>query len=314
MSDFAPIDRPPPRGPRTGAIIALFLIAFIAGSLLMAYAMRHLSWFGGTDATTHPVATAKPGTNAAPTSDNMHGASDPVALATREAALAAQLAALETRAATLATDTNAAGSQAARAESILVAAATRRAIDRGQPLGYLEEQLRVRFGASAPGAVSVLIASARQPVTIEALRQKLDELAPDLVVNGSNGWWEGLRQELGHLIVIREAGTPSSNPTERLAGVRKLLDGGQVEAARAEVARLPGADVARDWQHAAQRYVLSHRALDVIENSALVAAIAAPPAPIVTTPMAGTPPATAPSTTEESTPQSAPTAPATPTI
>ncbi|WP_061781103.1 hypothetical protein [Sphingomonas sanguinis] len=309
MSDFAPIDRPPPRGPRTGAIFALLLIAFIAGSLLMAYAMRHLSWFGGTDATTHQVATAKPGTNAAPASDAAHGASDPVALATREAALAAQLAALETRAATLATDTTAAGSQAGRAESILVAAATRRAIDRGQPLGYLEEQLRVRFGATAPSAVSVLIASARQPVTIEGLRQKLDELAPDLVVNGSNGWWEGLRQELGHLIVIREAGTPSSNPTERLANVRKLLDGGQVEAARAEIARLPGADVARGWQHDAQRYVLSHRALDVIENTALVAAIAAPPAPIVTTPMAGTPPATAPSPQEAPTAQNAPTSP-----
>ncbi|WP_294200224.1 hypothetical protein [uncultured Sphingomonas sp.] len=309
MSDFAPIDRPPPRGPRTGAIFALLLIAFIAGSLLMAYAMRHLSWFGGSDATTHQVATAKPGTNATPASDATHGSSDPVALATREAALAAQLAALETRAATLATDTTAAGSQAGRAESILVAAATRRAIDRGQPLGYLEEQLRQRFGASAPSAVSILIASARQPVTIEALRENLDDLAPDLVVNGSNGWWEGLRQELGRLIVIREAGTPSSNPTERLARVRKMLDGGQVEAARAEIARLPGADVARGWQRAAQRYVLSHRALDVIENTALVAAIAAPPAPIVTTPMAGTPPATAPSPQEAPTAQNAPTTP-----
>lgn len=318
MSDFAPIDRPPPRGPRAGAILALLLIAFVAGSLLMAYAMRHLSWFGGgTAATTHQVATAKPGTTAASTGEAAHGASDPVALATREAALAAQLAALEARAATLATDTNAAGSQASRAESILVAAATRRAIDRGQPLGYLEEQLRTRFGASAPGAVSVLIAAGRQPVTIEALRQGLDDLAPDLVVNASNGWWEGLRQELGRLIVIREAGTPSSNPNQRLATIRSLLDAGQVDAARAEVARLPGAEAARGWQRAAQRYALSHRALDVIENTALVAAIAAPPPPIVTTPMTapvtppvtGTPPAAGAAASDAPAPQATPAAP-----
>lgn len=307
MSDFAPIDRPPPRGPRTGAIIALFLIAFVAGCLLMAYAMRHVSWFGGTGATPHQVATAKPGTNAAPSGDPAHVAADPVALATREAALAAQLAALEARAATLATDTTAAGSQAGRAESILVAAAARRAVDRGQPLGYLEEQLRTRFGANAPNAVSVLIASARQPVTIEALRQGLDDLAPKLVVHGSDGWWEGLRQELGRLIVIREEGSPSSNPTDRLERVRRLLDGGQVDAARAEVARLPGADTAKAWQHAAQRYVLAHRALDIIENTALVAAMTAPPpaAPIVTTPMTG--PMTG-------TPPAAPSAPTAPSI
>lgn len=305
MSNFAPIDRPPPRGPRTGAIVALLLIAFVAGSLLMAYAMRHVSWFGGNTGASRQVATAKPGANAAPASDAARLAADPIALATREAALAAQLAALETRAASLASDTTTAGTQAGRAESMLVAAAARRAIDHGQPLGYLEEQLRTRFGATAPNAVSVLIASARQPVTIEALRQGLDDLAPDLVVNGSNGWWEGLRQELGRLIVIRERGTPSSNPTDRLNRVRRMIDNGQVDAARAEVARLPGADMAKSWEHAAQRYTLAHRALDVIENTALVAAMAAPPAPaapIVTTPMAGTPPATSPQPAPETEP------------
>ncbi|WP_294304747.1 hypothetical protein [uncultured Sphingomonas sp.] len=314
MNNFAPSDRPPTRGPRKGAIVALVLIAFVAGILLMAYAMRNLSWFD-TNGTATQAVTAKPGgtVKEAPRTD-------PMALATREAQLAAQLAALETRAATLSTDATAAGAQAGRAESILVAAAARRAVDRGQPLGYLEEQLRTRFGTSEPRAVTVLVVAARQPVTLEMLRQGLDTLAPDLVVSGGNGWWEGLRQELARLIVIREANAPSTNPADRLARARRLLDGGQVDAARVEVARLPGAAAAQAWQQAALRYVRARQALDLIENAALVTPPAPPPAPIVTTPVPGTPPAdTADTTTAQTNPQDSPqaspqAAPATPTI
>lgn len=318
MNNFAPSDRPPSRGPRTGATIALILLALAAALLLLAYGARNLGWFGGSQiAKTGAVTSTRPGGTTATgstTADPSHGGADPVVLATREAALAAQLAALETRAATISTDASAAGAQAGRAESILVAAAARRAVDRGQPLGYLEEQLRQRFGASEPRAVAILIGNARQPVTLETLRQGLDTLAPDLVVNASYGWWEGLRQELGRLIVIREASAPSSNPSDRLARARRLLDGGQVEAARAEVARLPGAGAAQTWQHAAQRYVTARRALDLIENAALVTPVTAPapaPAPIVTTPMTNAPPSE--TDAAPATPQVDP-APAAPTI
>ena len=157
MNNFAPSDRPPTRGPRKGAIVALVLIAFVAGILLMAYAMRNLSWFN-TNGTATQAVTAKPGGTGGTVKEAPR--TDPMALATREAQLAAQLAALETRAATLSNDATAAGAQAGRAESILVAAAARRAVDRGQPLGYLEEQLRTRFGTSEPRAVAVLIATA----------------------------------------------------------------------------------------------------------------------------------------------------------
>ncbi len=317
MNNFAPSDRPPTRGPRKGAIVALVLIAFVAGILLMAYAMRNLSWFD-TDGTATQAVTAKPGGTGGTVKEAPR--TDPMALATREAQLAAQLAALETRAATLSTDATAAGAQAGRAESILVAAAARRAVDRGQPLGYLEEQLRTRFGTSEPRAVTVLVVAARQPVTLEMLRQGLDTLAPDLVVSGGNGWWEGLRQELARLIVIREANAPSTNPADRLARARRLLDGGQVDAARVEVARLPGAAAAQAWQQAALRYVRARQALDLIENAALVTPPAPPSAPIVTTPVPGTPPAdTADTTTAQTNPQDSPqaspqAAPATPTI
>ena len=79
-----------------------FLLAFAAGLILMAYAMRNLSWFGGTGTPAPRAVTAKPGgtTTDAPGNDAARTAvADPVALATREAALAAQLATLEARAA-----------------------------------------------------------------------------------------------------------------------------------------------------------------------------------------------------------------------
>jgi hypothetical protein len=49
-----------------------------------------------------------------------------------------------------------------------------------------------------------------------------------------------------------------------------LLDDGRVDAARAEVARLPGANDAGAWMSAARRWVLTHQALDVIETAAIL--------------------------------------------
>jgi thioredoxin-like negative regulator of GroEL len=80
-------------------------------------------------------------------------------------------------------------------------------------------------------------------------------------------------------------------PTDRLARARRLLEAGQVEAARAEVARLPGAAQAGNWMAAARRYVVARQALDVIENTALIGQAGQPqpapvviPAPVIVTP------------------------------
>ncbi|MFT3977768.1 MAG: hypothetical protein QM688_11725, partial [Sphingomonas bacterium] len=159
--------------------------------------------------------------------------------------------------------------QAGRAEATLVAFATRRAIDRGLPLGYLEVQLRERFGAHAPASVATIIQAARQPVTVAALRQALDTNA-DVLVNGDDGWLEGVRRQLGNLIVLHDASTPSQLPGERLARARRLLEAGQVPAALAEVSRLPGAAASGNWAGAARRYVAAHRALDNLEAVALM--------------------------------------------
>lgn len=121
--------------------------------------------------------------------------------------------------------------------------------------------------------------AARQPVTLDDLRQGLAGLEPVLASGADRGWVEGVRQGLRTLVVLRRAGSPSPLPSDRLARIRQLLDGGQVEAARAAVAQLPGAGQAGGWLTAARRYVLARQALDLLENAALAGQ--AQPAPAI---------------------------------
>ena len=294
MTDYVPTDRPRARGPRMGVILALVGLAFIAGLGLMGYAVRTLPWFA-TFRATNAASTAAGQKLAAGNAgyipsqplgpDGQPQAAAPVdtaVLATREATLAAQLTALEARTAAITTDAAAAGGQATRAEGLMVAFAARRALDRGVGLGYLEEQLRLRFAQAQPRATTTLIQAARQPVTLEDLRQGLDTIAPDITASTGDGWLDTLQHQIDSLVVLRKAGTPSPMPTDRLARARRLLEAGQVEAARAEVARLPGAAQAGNWMSAARRYVVARQALDVIENTALIGQAGQPqPAPVV---------------------------------
>ena len=287
MSSTAPFDPPPVRGRRPGFLVALVLIAFVAGCSLASYAI-YAGWLSRLHLGTQPAGTVADAAGFTPaqplSSTGAAPAVDPAALVTREAALAAQLAALEARTATVATDAAAAGAQATRAEALMVAFATRRAIDGGTALGYLEEQLRSRFVGAQPRAVAVLIQAARTPVTIEDLRQGLDAIAPDLQSASGRDWFADTRRELRNLIVLREEGTPSTAPADRLARARRLLDDGRVDAARTEVGRMPGAAQAGNWLAAARRYALAHQALDVVETAAILGQATAqpfgqPPAP-----------------------------------
>ncbi|WP_238940792.1 hypothetical protein [Sphingomonas beigongshangi] len=298
MTDHVPIDamrsRAPRNGIQAGVVILLALLAFVAGIGLAAYAMKRIAWFGGAPVQARRQAVAEPSgfSPSQPVNANDEGAApDAAALASRQAMLAGQLSSIEARTATVTTEANAAAGQAARAEGVLVAVATRRALDRGTGLGYLEEQLRTRFGASQPRAVAEVIAAARQPVTLEDLRQGLDAIAPQIQTIGSSDLIVSLRQELGSLVVLRRADTPSPRPADRLARARRLLEGGQVEAARAEVLRMPGARNAGNWLSAAGRYVAARQALDRIETTAL-----SMPAP---TPVAPAPQPTAPAVTTD---------------
>ena len=302
MTDFAPIDplrtREPRSGsrggPRTGLIMVLVVLAFAAGLVLAGYALRQLPWFASPGAQPAPVSptAARPAggaggeylpANPLDANGNPAAGVDVATLATREAALAGQLTALETRTATIQTEAVGAASQATRAEGLLVAFAARRALDRGLGLGYLEEQLRARFGTAQPAAVATIIEASRQPLTLEALRQGLDAVAPNIATVSDDSWWRALQREIGTLVVLRKAGPPSPHPADRHARAKRLLDGGQVEAARAEVARLPGAGDAGNWTAAADRYIAARDALDLVENAAILGQGTQPTAPPVTT-------------------------------
>jgi hypothetical protein len=263
--------------PRYGILGLLFVLTFLAGLALAAYGGRRLGWFAG-ERTVAGASVVQP-SGRAPAPIPVVAPPPPADLATltaREAGLSAQLSALEARAARLTADAAAAGAQAGRAESLLIAAAARRALDRGRPLGRIEDQLRLRFGTVQPRAVDIVAETARQPVTLEDLRLAFDAIAPDLQTGARSGALSAIGRELGQLVVLRHAGSPSPLPAERLARARRLLDGGEVEAALAEARALPGAGRAGAWFDAAVRYVQARRALDLLEDAAIATPVAAP--------------------------------------
>lgn len=266
MSEQVPNDRTDRRPRFTLAIVAALLALLLGLALMVVAARDRPGWWPGRAAAPAPAPTPI----APPASVS---ATDPVTLASREAALAAQLAALEARTALLRSDAAEAGARAGRAEAILVAFAARRALDRGVGLGFLEQELHRRFDEAVPREVQLVIAAARRPVTLEDLRQSLDGAAPALLRSESD-WWAGLGSELRNLVVIHRAGTPSPLPADRLARARRMLETGKVEAALAEVSRLPGAPQAEGWRAAARRYVDARRALDQLEAAAILGHVA----------------------------------------
>jgi hypothetical protein len=182
-----------------------------------------------------------------------------------------RVAQLEQRIAEVHDQSRAAVGNADRAEGLLVAFAARRALDRGVALGYMEGLLRQRFGETQRQAVATIITASRQPVTLEELQDGLGEVGPSLT-GGSprQNWWTALKAELGDMVTVRKAGTPSTLPDERLNRATRRLEAGQVDVALAEVLRLPGRDNAESWIASARRYVAARRALDTIETAALL--------------------------------------------
>ncbi|HEY5720798.1 MAG TPA: hypothetical protein VIT45_00600 [Allosphingosinicella sp.] len=178
---------------------------------------------------------------------------------------------LEERLGALDTQSREAVGNADRAEGLLVAFAARRALDRGVPLGYIEGLLAQRFGERHRQSVARIITASRDPVTLRALQEGLQEIGPQLIGGGTEQtWWTGLKNELGGLITIRKAGTQSTVPAERLRRATRRLEAGEVDVALVEVSRLPGRGKASDWIAKARRYVGARQALDAIETAALL--------------------------------------------
>lgn len=260
-------------------VFAVALAAFVLGLGATALTMRFYAQWTGAAVQTAPTAAA-PRTTAqsaaqfmpsAPLSATGARTADLESLQGRELALTGRIAELEARLATTSTAAQAASGNATRAEGLMIAFAARRALDRGLGLGYIEGQLRDRFGPVQPQAVATVIAAARQPVTLEDLREGIEAISPQLRTgNTTDGWWSSLRREVSDLVVIRKAAAPSPRAEDRLIRARRMLDAGQVEGALAEVGRLPGADAGDRWIAAANRYIGARQALDTIESAAIL--------------------------------------------
>lgn len=182
-----------------------------------------------------------------------------------------RLVELEQRLARLDIKAEAASGNAARAEGLLIAYAARRTLDRGAPLGYLEDQLRLRFADAQPNAVQTLIAAASSPVTLDTLYAQLQAIAPQLAgapANEDN--WARVKREFSGLFVIRQQSGASVSPEDRIAEAKLMLAAGKTGEAIAEIERLPGASAALPWIASARRYDAVRRALDLIETTAML--------------------------------------------
>ncbi|MEO9130123.1 MAG: hypothetical protein ABI240_02825 [Sphingomonas sp.] len=280
----APLNPAPQKSAWRNAAI-LGGVAFLAGLGVMAFFLHNYAgWFAPRPVATVtlPLATTAGGKQTPVvivpgSSGTAAPAIDLDALSVREKNLSIRLADLEARSTNISVQARVASGYATRAEGLMIAFAARRQIDRGQPLGFLEAQLRDRFGTNQGAAVGTIIQAAGEPVTIEDLRAGLDVIAPELSTGvAKEGWAGSLRRELGNLVVVHRADTPSPLPADRLTRARRMLQNGQVEAALAEVARMPGAAQGGRWINAARRYIGARQALDAIETAAIQGQVSAP--------------------------------------
>lgn len=195
------------------------------------------------------------------------GAGDTAALRNAEA----RLAMLEDRLSRLDLQASAASGNATRAESLLIAFAARRMIDRGEPLRYLADQLQLRFANSQPRAVRTIIEFAKDPVTMDQLVTRLEALSPQLSLSShDDSFLDRAINDLNNLFTVRRQTSKVGNPNAGIDRARIMLRSGRIDEAVEQVRRLPGADAAATWIVDAQRYAEVQRALDLIETTAML--------------------------------------------
>ena len=248
----------------TGALgVALGGVAVVWMGSQPGWQINRLAGLG-----TSAPGTPRPKPAAAP------GEAEALPLLESQGAIEMRVAAVEQRLARIDVETAMASSNAARAEALLVAFSARRAIERGMPLGYLEDQLKLRFGEAQPKAVATITETARAPITLDRLAAMLEVIAPRLAkAPATESSLTRMRRELANLFILRhEQATPSPNAQLRLDHARICLREGRIEDAIADLQRLPGAADAGDWIAAARRFAAAEAALDTIEATALLEA------------------------------------------
>jgi hypothetical protein len=182
-----------------------------------------------------------------------------------------RIAQLEQRLERVENATQRAAGSAGRADSLLIAVAARRAIDRGVALGFLEPLLVDRFGAGHQRAVATIVTGSRRPVLLNDLIAGYDALGPELRRGGSGeSWWSGVKRELGSIVTVHSAKRPTPTPDVRFERALRRLQAGDVEQALTETMRMPGASNADAWIGDARRYIAVRRALDELEAAALM--------------------------------------------
>ena len=262
MTEFATSAAPTRSGMKFKYILLLSLLAFAAGIAASWWLADRFGWLeADLAAQTAPVA--------APQAPNV--AVPPAAVAAPSPA-----------------DPMATADNSARSEGLLVAFAARRAIDSGTPLGYLTDQLRLRFGSTQPQAVITILQASQAPVTLQALQSELTAI-DNLLVTGTRDetLWATIKRESSELFVLRKADSASPAPTQRILRTHALVESGNIRGAIAEISAMPGvsAPAAQNWVAKARSYDQTHKALDTLERSALAAAPALAP-PVLAPPVA----------------------------
>lgn len=199
----------------------------------------------------------------------------------RVAELQAQVAELRAR-----TDSSiaVAAEGAERAQTALLVAALRRAVDGGRRFDAYEPALRARFGTTHRNEVAALLALGRRPLSHRQLAEALSRRAPSVEQAGAEGrgWWDSLKAGLAGVAAVRRADAPAVDPKSQLKAAAARAAAGDVEGALRLVAFLPPAsrEALAGWSAEARRYLAATQALAALE----VAALAPAPVPVPAAP------------------------------
>lgn len=270
------------RARRKGRVSALMGVG--GGAFVLGAALVGLVWWSGVGPHDFiQVKRGQPAVLAAPAPTPAASAPQATAAQARQAVaqvqqvvqqqggLDSRVAAMEQRLSKLDMQLQAASGNAARTEGLLVAFAARRAVERGAPLGYLADQLQLRFGESHSNSVRTIVEFSHDPVTLDQLVARLQGMGPNLVKAPKNeGALSWLGREISGLFVIRRESTPSPEPQKRLERAQLFLDSGRIDPAIAEIRNMPNAQQAADWIADAQRYAAARDALDMLEATAIL--------------------------------------------
>ena len=260
--------------PSVRPVMVAVLASFLLGGAIAGYAVYTLTERdepATQPATVETQSLASPTSEPTPTPSASQAAQEAVdRVAEQQGGLDTRLAAAEQRLARLDLQAQAAAGNTARAEGLLIAFATRRALEKGAELGYLADQLRLRFGDAMPNAVDTIIRTSRNPITLDQLIARLEGLSPKLAEPSSQNGFARFGEELSQLFVVRRESAPSPQPQRRLDRARLFLESGRTDSAIAEVRNLPGAENAEGWLRDAERYATLQRSLDLIETAAVL--------------------------------------------